>query len=164
MWFKRKKPAEFSSKGTLDPKYDAIIEYFQRHRFGSQPPVMSILSRLPIKDRCEILSHLHSLDPSNVYIYDKITMAYAKSGDKVNATKYLKDGINRKVVDAFTASHFAEKIEHFAQNAGNLGSTQNHSQALQLIKQDMSLEDEEMRVQCAEFNRIVCEFCESQIS
>ena len=64
----------------MGTEHIGFIKYFKRHRFGSEPPVMSILSLLPPKDRCEILEEIRAFDPNNIHVFDKLSMAYMKSG------------------------------------------------------------------------------------
>lgn len=65
----------------IGSRYDAIVEYFVRHPFGTHPPDMTVLSLLPPEDRCLILERLFRLQSGNVLdLVDKLSMAYLKAG------------------------------------------------------------------------------------
>lgn len=64
----------------IGSRYDAIIEHFIRHPFGTQPAEMTVLSLLPPEDRCLILERLFSLRSGNILdLVDKLSMAYLKA-------------------------------------------------------------------------------------
>ncbi len=59
--------------------------YFVKYPFGTQVPVMFFLSTLPPKDRVIILEEVVSHDPKNLEAYNKLGLAYLKSGRRREA-------------------------------------------------------------------------------
>lgn len=74
----------------IGSRYEAIVDYFVGHPFGSHPPDMTILSLLPPVDRCLILERLFSLRAGNVLdLVDKLSMAYLKAGWPELANRFV---------------------------------------------------------------------------
>lgn len=75
----------------IGSRYDAIIEYFIRHPFGTHPPDMTVLSLLPPEDRCLILERLFRLRSGNILdLVDKLSMAYLKAGWPDLANRFVE--------------------------------------------------------------------------
>ena len=74
----------------IGTRYDAIVEYFVRHPFGTYPPDMTMLSLLPPEDRCLILERLFQLQLGNILdLVDKLSMAYLKAGWPELANRFV---------------------------------------------------------------------------
>ena len=75
----------------IGSRYDAIIEHFIRHPFGTHPPDMTVLSILPPEDRCLILERLFRLRSGNILdLVDKLSMAYLKAGWPDLANRFVE--------------------------------------------------------------------------
>jgi len=95
---------------SVDGKYAAILSYFDTHPFGSEMPVLTLLSTLPPRDRCAILEVIRAKDPSNVEVYNKLSMAYLKDGQETKARSLLQEGLQSGALDDFTFQQLDEKI------------------------------------------------------
>jgi len=95
---------------TAGGKYADILAYFDRHPFGSEMPVLTLLSTLPPRDRCSILEVIRAKDPSNVEVYNKLSMAYLKNGQESKARELLQEGLETDALDDFTFQQLDEKI------------------------------------------------------
>ena len=75
----------------IGSRYDAIIEHFIRHPFGTHPPDMTVLSLLPPEDRCIILERLFRRHSGNILdLVDKLSMAYLKAGWPDLANRFVE--------------------------------------------------------------------------
>ena len=75
----------------IGSRYDAIIEHFIRHPFGTHPSDMTVLSLLPPEDRCLILERLFRLRSGNILdLVDKLSMAYLKAGWPDLANRFVE--------------------------------------------------------------------------
>ena len=75
----------------IGSRYDAIIEHFVRHPFGTHPPDMTVLSILPPEDRCLILERLFRRHSGNILdLVDKLSMAYLKAGWPDLANRFVE--------------------------------------------------------------------------
>ena len=75
----------------IGSRYDAIIEHFARHPFGTHPPDMTVLSILPPEDRCLILERLFQRHSGNILdLVDKLSMAYLKAGWPDLANRFVE--------------------------------------------------------------------------
>ena len=146
--------------------YSSFTSYFRRRRLGTEMPVLTILSYLPPVDRVEILGNLLTLDPTNVEIYNKLSMALLKCGKFSQANKLLDDGLEQGVIDGLNYSAMKEKIEFFKQNSGN------HFDAKVDYQQTIALVEEGKQIlanigwleQCEEFNNLVISFCNENMA
>lgn len=141
--------------------YQPFINYFNKKRFGSEMPVLTILSYLPTSDRCSILSQLVMLDPNNVEIYNKYSMALMKNGNYQEARQLLDNALNKGKLDRSNYSALKEKIEFLHQQRGsNFGSTTDYHQTLDLIENSKDqLKNMGMTAMYREFVQIITNFC-----
>jgi len=103
-------------QATAGGKYAAILAYFDRHPLGSEMPVLTLLSTLPPRDRCSILEVILAKDPSNVEVYNKLSMAYMKNGEESKAHAILQTGFEAGELDHFTYEQLADKIKSLSDN------------------------------------------------
>lgn len=115
-FFRTRKNAPKLSSDKL--KYEDIINYFKQFEFGSNMSVLTHLSILYPSDRVEILKRVMDNGAHNLYIYDKLSMAYAKNGNPLLAYNILLVGNNNGVIDDFNFEAMKLKI-------GNIRKTQN---------------------------------------
>lgn len=99
-----------------DGKYSDILAYFDRHPLGSEMPVLTLLSTLPPHDRCIILEVIRTKDSANVEVYNKLSMAYLKSGKESKAYAVLQEGLDTGALDDFTYEQLVEKIRCLSDN------------------------------------------------
>lgn len=99
-----------NNRSAADGKYADILAYFERHPLGSEMPVLTLLSTLPPRDRCSILEVIRAKDPSNVEVYNKLSMAYLKNGQESKARELLQEGLETGALDDFTFQQLDEKI------------------------------------------------------
>lgn len=64
----------------IQEKHLAVIDYFNKNGFGTSMPVLTYLSTLRPFDRCIILEKLFELNVRNIWLYDKMVLAYVKIG------------------------------------------------------------------------------------
>ena len=159
--------AHFASKeaAPVPPeKYVNIISYFSKRRFGSEPPIMSMLSRLPLSDRIIILDFLIYHDPMNLHLCDKLSMAFSKVGELAKANQVLDEGRRRGVINDFNYPLMKESLVEFAARTGQLGSSINYQEALSQLQSDwVSEEDPAKKRSNAEFYEILVSFCREQL-
>lgn len=97
-------------------KYAAILAYFDRHPFGTEMPVLTLLSTLPPSDRCAILEVIRNKNPANIDVYDKLSMAYLKNGDEKKAHAVLRQGRDARALDGYTWQELDQKISFLKTN------------------------------------------------
>jgi hypothetical protein len=149
-----------SSSGSSHP---AFVDYFKSKPFGSEPPVMTILSNLPPKDRCGILSEILKSDPTNVNIYDKLSMAYLKNNDMSAALHCLETGRRSGNLSNQNYSVLKSKIESMnEQYGGRFGSSTNYAEALQGIERNRA-QMSAMGADFSEFVGVIKAFCQKQM-
>jgi tetratricopeptide (TPR) repeat protein len=100
-----------TSDNITDDRYIEILAYFDRHPFGTEMPVLSMLSDLPPRDRCVILEALREKYPSNVEVYNKLSLAYLKDGQYEKAHFILNEGRRSGVLSMNIYMELKEKIE-----------------------------------------------------
>lgn len=112
----------------MGTEHTGFIKYFKRRRFGSEPPVMSILSLLPPKDRCEILEEIRAFDSNNIHVFDKLSMAYMKSGRFDQGLQLLLQGTEAGHISHQNSMTLLQKLKSMqANHRGKFGSVQNYS-------------------------------------
>ncbi len=89
---------------------DLFIKYFEKYKFGTQPPVMTILSSLPPVYRVRILEKLWNNDIDNLNIIDKLSMAYLKNGELKKSLDFLEEIHKKNIIDENYYSNFVYKI------------------------------------------------------
>jgi len=143
--------------------YSSLISYFKSNKFGSEPPVMTILSNLPPKDRCMILEETLKDDPNNFRVYDKLSMAYMKDTKLSAAMNCLLAGRHAGFLSSQNYETLKNKIEFMSvQYNGNFGSSTSYIQSLQCIERDYAqtiLQGQDYSV----FYNIIKDFCENKI-
>lgn len=93
---------------------DLLVVYFKKHRIGTEAPVLTILSSLPPIKRVYILEKVWKQDVSNIWIIDKLSMAYLKSGDFQKSMKFLESVKDK--LDEACYEDFVWKLENLQQN------------------------------------------------
>ncbi len=78
---------------------DIFVKYFlePEHKFGSED-IFTIFSMLPLKHRIYILENV-SKHYMNMDIVDRLSLAYAKNGEKNKAIDFLKESLKNGVID-----------------------------------------------------------------
>lgn len=76
-----------------------IIEYFKKHTFGSETPVLTLLSALPPRSRVKIIEEVRKNDEFNEWTIDKLSMAYLKSGDIKKSKEFIKKCLESNYID-----------------------------------------------------------------
>jgi hypothetical protein len=117
-------------------KYADILAYFDRHPLGSEMPVLTLLSTLPPRDRCSILEVIREKDPSNVEVYNKLSMAYLKNGEESKAYALLQEGYETGELDHFTYEQLAEKIKFLSDNMRSAPQkpSQSYAESLSILQ------------------------------
>lgn len=79
---------------------DIFVIYFRvpEHKFGNEN-IFTIFSMLPLKHRIYILEKLSIYDADNKYIVDRLSLAYAKNGEKEKAKALLDKSLKAKIID-----------------------------------------------------------------
>lgn len=93
---------------------DLLVVYFKKHRIGTEGPVLTILSSLPPIKRVYILEQVWKQDRSNVWIIDKLSMAYLKSGDFQKSMDFLESVKDK--LDETSYEHYLWKLEKLNKN------------------------------------------------
>lgn len=88
-----------------------VIEYFKKHKFGSEPPVLTLLSALPPRSRIKIIEGLGENRECNKWIIDKLSMAYLKNNQIDKSKDYLKECLDKKYINDEEYRYFVEKID-----------------------------------------------------
>lgn len=118
----------------MGAEHVGFSDYFRQRRFGSEPPVMSLLSLLPPKDRCEILEDARANDPANINIFDKLSMAYMKSNRMELGLNLIAQGVASGNLSYENGVILRQKLESMqANHRGNFGSTQNYGDCKALL-------------------------------
>ena len=78
---------------------DIFVKYFlePEHKFGSED-IFTIFSMLPLKHRIYILENV-SKHYMNMDSVDRLSLAYAKNGEKNKAIDFLKESLKNGVID-----------------------------------------------------------------
>lgn len=78
---------------------DIFVKYFlePEHKFGSEN-IFTIFSMLPLKHRIYILENV-SKHYMNMDIVDRLSLAYAKNGEKNKAIDFLKESLKKGEID-----------------------------------------------------------------
>lgn len=92
-------------------KYNDIISYFLKYGFGTVPQTMYYLSILYPSDRVYILLKLLENNLENINLYDKLSMALVKSGNKQFGLAILRKGYDKGVIDSDNYYFMDEKLK-----------------------------------------------------
>lgn len=145
--------------------YAPFVDYFKRKYLGSEPPIMTILSYLPPRDRVEILSQLAAKNDHNPNIYDKLLMALLKNGEAPKAYNLLETIYKNDFVNEHFYRVMKDKLQMLQQQAGFFNPpSSNYNETLRLVQQGM-IRQEEIGIAslCKEFNQIMISFCNSNL-
>jgi hypothetical protein len=119
--------------------YDVFLEYFQKRPFGSEMPVLSILSTLPPEDRCRIIERVLELDITNVEAYNKLSMAYIKNNQKNKAFELLKNANKNGNLSNSSYQVLNNKLIELDNNyRGNYGSALGYEQTIEILETKVS--------------------------
>ena len=145
-----------------DSRYAPFVNYFKAKPLGSEPPVMTILSNLPPKDRCGILSEVLKNDPSNINVYDKLSMAYLKNNQLSEALNCLENGRRSRNLSGQNFMVLKDKIDSMnVQIGGRFGSSENYAESIQRIDRDYN-QTRNLGYDFSEFAGIAKSFCQKQ--
>jgi len=141
--------------------YNSILMYFDKFSFGSQLPVLSILSSLPPFDRCEIIKQIIGKGSNNIEAYSKLSMAYLKDGNREEAFNLLKNANQKGNIDDYSFKILSNKIIGL-DNAyqGNFGSAQGYDQTIGILE---NLVSESSKTEFSEFYNIVYQFAKMNL-
>lgn len=152
----------FLSTSAGTSKYASLVNYFKENTFGSEPPVMTILSNLPPKDRCAILEEVLKTDPTNINVYDKLSMAYLKSNNLSAAHNCLEKGRRSGSLSSQNYTVLKGKIDAMNQQFGGVfNSSTNYAQALQGVERNFDQFSGDPHI--FGFVGIISAFCRSQM-
>lgn len=89
---------------------DIFVNYFldPEHRFGCEN-IFTIFSMLPLHHRIYILENVATYY-TNPHIVDRLSLAYAKSGEKNKAIELLEKSLQENVIDKFFYNVQLDKI------------------------------------------------------
>ena len=148
-----------ANQEVVSEKYSSILSYFYRHDFGTEMPVLTLLSTLPPRDRCVILEILWQKDPDNIEIYNKLSMAYLKNGDEHSARAFLQKGYDIGALDDDIFQQLNDKISFFASNMHAAQKpSQSYTDTLILLRSRFANDE---HGQYREFYNILIELCNS---
>lgn len=102
-----------------------IIEYFKKHRFGSEAPVLTLLSALPPKSRVKIIEEIRKNDEFNEWTIDKLSMAYLKSGDIEKSKEFLKECLENNYIDDQGYDNYMWKMDALNANIDKFDISKN---------------------------------------
>ena len=131
--------------------------YFQKHRLGTEPPVMFFLSTLPPADRVNILEQVVADDRMNLDAYDKLAMAYLKSGRKRDAHKRLEKALAEGCITGAFFNVMSGKVGDLHNSyRGGYGSATNYADALAEFEKHVDQEDERKYGDFLAIYRVFC--------
>lgn len=87
-----------------------LIDYFERHPFGSNPAVMSSFSILPPIIRYITLEQLYEQNPDNIDVIDKLSLATLKAFDQVKAIDWVNSKREKLILMNSTTDEFRQGI------------------------------------------------------
>ena len=102
-----------------------IIEYFKRHTFGTEAPVLTLLSALPPRSRVKIIEEVRKDDEFNEWTIDKLSMAYLKNGDIVKSKEFLKECLDKNYIDEEQYMEYIWKINILYDNIDKFDISKN---------------------------------------
>jgi len=68
-----------------------FVVFFTKHTFGNHEEIVSAFSILPPIIRCKALKELHRLDPRNISVIDKYSLALLKTFDFAQAQRWVEE-------------------------------------------------------------------------
>lgn len=100
-------------KQTFDALFDMyaylFVEFFTKHKFGCHEEIVSAFSILPPIIRYKALKELNHLDPHNISVIDKYSLAILKAFDFAHAQKWIDDQKESLIeIPAFTEKGIEE--------------------------------------------------------
>ena len=99
---------------------DIFVKYFLEpsHKFGSEN-IFTIFSMLPLHNRIYILENV-STHYVNQHIIDRLSLAYAKSGQMGKCKEFLKMSLEEQNIDKFFYNYQIKKIDTILTNISRL--------------------------------------------
>lgn len=99
---------------------DIFVKYFlvPEHKFGSEN-IFTIFSMLPLHNRIYILENV-SKHYMNSHIIDRLSLAYAKLGEKDKAISFLEKSLREKAIDGLFFNIQLNKINTVSSNLAEL--------------------------------------------
>lgn len=87
-----------------------LVKYFKDYPIGSQPPVLTLLSSLPPYSRILILEALWKNGQNDIWVIDKLSMAYLKNNEFEKSLSFLMNLYGQEIIDSNQYQDFVYKI------------------------------------------------------
>ncbi|HFI0080773.1 TPA: hypothetical protein ACGO6Q_001868 [Streptococcus suis] len=87
-----------------------LIDYFERHPFGSNPSVMTSFSILPPIIRYITLEQLYEHNPNNINVIDKLSLAILKAFDQTKAIDWVESKKEKLLSMNSTTNDFKQEL------------------------------------------------------
>lgn len=143
-------------------EYNQILDYFLENHFGTELPVLAILSALPQKESINIIEAILEYDFYNTAAYWKLSMAYLRNGDKQKAMNLLDNAFkNNYLSESINKDYKQDLFEEEEQYKGNYGSSETYEQTVELIESQVELETKNAY---SKFVSLVYRFIDSKTS
>lgn len=138
-------------------KYANILSYFERHQFGTEGPVLTLLSTLPPIDRCNILEIIKENEPENIEVYNKLSMAYLKNNQEDKARLLLKNALKAKIINKQTFDELDEKLTLLDSARPHVQQpSQSYRQTVDILQKQFS---EDANGKYSEFYNLLIDLC-----
>lgn len=90
---------------------DVIVIYFNKYPLGTQNPVLTMLSAFPPIYRVKVLEKIRKNDAQNIVLIDKLSMAYLKSDNRVQAFSYLRQALEKDDLSELNYASLVDKLQ-----------------------------------------------------
>lgn len=102
-----------------------LVEYFKTYPAGSQAPVLTLLSALPPRNRIYIWERIIENGQNDLWVTDKLSMAYLKNGQYEKSLAFLKEQKDRGIIDEEEHENFVQKINMLHKSLDKFDIAQN---------------------------------------
>ena len=117
--------------------------YFQRHQFGTQLSVLTFFSCLPPHDRVTVLQDVLKADNKNERIYEKLSMAVLKTGQKQEANQLIEQAFAQQLIDSTMHNFMLKKLAVLdATYSNSYGISTSYAEARQALAKWVGSNDE----------------------
>ena len=97
------------------------VKYFDKYRFGSRNDVMSAFSLLPPVIRYKALDYMHSIDPQNISVIDKLVLVIMKSKGSDKAVEWVEGNKTElKKLKPVSETAYKDLVEKQGEDMANL--------------------------------------------
>ncbi|MEK4529875.1 hypothetical protein NST38_31200 [Paenibacillus sp. FSL H8-0104] len=130
---------------------DLLVVYFKKNKIGTELPLLTLLSSLPPIKRVYILEKVRQHDKNNLWIIDKLSMAYLKSGNYEKSLNFLES-----VKDDIGAAYYEDfilKIEDLKKSLHHFDISKNIDDVARIFN---ILIDDEYFIKYPEFTNMFC--------